>query len=156
MLWIDGRAAGIELPDNLKTRPQVRLNFDYGFEAADIRILPDRIEANLSFGKSRSHCIVPMTALYMMISSPTDTGCLFPDSIPKEMLELLMAPTSRVDDGKFHQDNNSTSISSGASPNQLAILTPLSDIEPMPLSDTAPIPQNTPALRRSGHLRVVK
>lgn len=92
MLWIDGRLDGVQLPASLRSLPQVRLNFDYGFEAADIRILPDRVEATLSFDHKPFACIIPMTAVYMMVSSPTETGCLFPDSIPREMAELFVMP----------------------------------------------------------------
>lgn len=137
MLWIDGRDAEVVLPAGLKSLYQVRLNLDYGFEAADIRILPERVEATLSFGKDRFACIIPLHAVYMLVSNPTETGCIFPDSVPPEMLELM------------DQTRPKTPPQARA-PELASAQTQQALIEPESQTGTAPAP------KRKGHLRVIK
>lgn len=87
MVFVDSRREGVVVPDYLKNDFQLRLNFDYAFEIDDFQVLPDRIEASLSFNKKNFFCVLPFEAVYLIINHFIQQGSLFTESIPVEMLE---------------------------------------------------------------------
>ncbi len=89
MVFLDTRKPGVTVPDQFRTDFQLRLNFDYAFEIEDFKVLPDHIEASLSFNRQKCFCVVPFSAVYLMVSHSAQIGALFPESIPKEMLNFF-------------------------------------------------------------------
>lgn len=89
MVFIDSRHPDVLVPDQHKNDYQLRLNFDYDFQIDDFRVLPDRLEASLSFNQQDFFCVVPFTAVYLMVNHEIQRGSLFVDSVPVEMLELF-------------------------------------------------------------------
>lgn len=89
MLCLDSRRPGVVVPEHLKNRHQVRLNFNYAYEINDMRVLPDRVEASLSFSQKNFFCVIPFTSVYLMINQGGGTGALFANSLPPELMEMI-------------------------------------------------------------------
>lgn len=97
MIFVDSRRASVVVPDHLKGDYQLRLNFDYAYEVDDFRVLPDRLEASLSFNHRNFFCVIPFEAIYLMVSHTIHHGVLFVQSIPVEMLEYFAAEAKKED-----------------------------------------------------------
>lgn len=136
MIFIDSRHSGVTVPEHLKNDHQLRLNFDYAYEIDDFRILPDRLEASLSFNKKNFFCVVPLSAVYLMICHGIQYGAVFADSVPSEMLKFF--PQNLDASEAQLQASVVGDKPSGASP-----------LDPLPSGDS---PQTT----RKGHLRLIK
>ncbi len=95
MIFIDSRMPSVVVPDHLKGDYQLRLNFDYAYEVADFRVLPDRLEASLSFNQRNFFCVIPFEAIYLIVSHSIKHGILFAQSVPIEMLEYFAAEAQR-------------------------------------------------------------
>lgn len=89
MVFLDSSVRGVLVPDHLKNDVQLKLNFDYSYELEDMRILPDRLEATLSFNQSNFFCVIPMDAVYFMLCPALQYGVLYDGSVPKEMLDFF-------------------------------------------------------------------
>ncbi len=89
MVFVDSRHPDVSVPGHLKGDFQLRLNFDYAYEIDDFRVLPERIEASLSFNKEDYFCVVPFTALYLAVNHEIQHGSLFVQSVPIEMLQYF-------------------------------------------------------------------
>ena len=86
MVFVDARHEEVRVPDGFKTLFDLRLNFDYDFGIDDFRILPDRLEASLTFENKRFFCVIPFAAVYLIGNVGIKRGSLFPESVPAEML----------------------------------------------------------------------
>ncbi len=103
MIFLDSRLPGAVVPEHLKNDFQLRLNFDYSYEIDDFRILPDRLEASLSFNKRNFFCVIPYQAIYMMVCHGIQYGALFPESVPSEMISFF----PQLSKTKLHSISNS-------------------------------------------------
>lgn len=139
MVFIDSRQNGITVPEHLKNDHQLRLNFDYAYEIDDFRILPDRLEASLSFNKKNFFCVVPLSAVYLMICHGIQNGAVFADSVPAEML-------------KFFPQN---SESPKEYPQASVVNAPANPL-PMLEAEASASEKNPTPTTRKGHLRLVK
>lgn len=95
MVFIDARNANVKVPDSLKAQFDLRLNFDYEFGIDDFRILPDRLEASLSFSEGEFFCVIPFEAVYLILCQAVNRGCLFVESVPNEMLDFFFDAKSQ-------------------------------------------------------------
>lgn len=138
MVFVDSRNEGVIVPDHLKDDYQLRLNFDYAFEIGDFRVLPDRLEASLSFNKKDFFCIIPFDAIYLMVNHYIQRGSLFVMSVPTEMLEVFA---------------NVNAAEETIEKPQLKPIAGQAEEKNEDGEDSSP-PQKTP--RKRGHLRVVK
>lgn len=93
MVFTDARRPGVVVPDKHEGDFQLRLNFDYAFEIGDFKVLPDGLEATLSFNQIDFFCRIPFSAVYLMICHESQVGALFPESIPKEMMDFFSVET---------------------------------------------------------------
>lgn len=91
MVFVDSRRPGVMVPDYLKSDYQLRLNFDYAFDIDDFRVLPDRVEASLSFNQRNFFCVIPFDAVYLILNNSIQRSALFVESIPAEMMDILAA-----------------------------------------------------------------
>lgn len=89
MVFIDARHPDIQVPEQHKNQFDLRLNFDYEFGIEDFRVLPDRLEATLSFEEGDFFCVIPFAAVYLMVCHAVSRGSLFPQSVPVEMLDFF-------------------------------------------------------------------
>ena len=147
MVFVDSRQAGVIVPEYLKGDYQLRLNFDYAYEVDDFRILPDRLEASLSFNRKNHFCVVPYNAVYLMISHSIQHGILFTQSIPMEMLEYFATEARK--EGQTAQVKNGPALSviAGESPSRAE------SASDNVVADSAKSAKTT---RKANHLRVVK
>ena len=67
MVFIDARNENVKVPESLKAQFDLRLNFNYEFGINDFRVLPDRIEASLSFAEGEFFCVIPFEAVYLIL-----------------------------------------------------------------------------------------
>jgi stringent starvation protein B len=137
MVFLDARREGVRVPEHFAKDFQLRLNFDYAFEIDDFRVLPNCIEATLSFNQNQFFCVVPLSAVYLMVSHGSQVGSLYPESVPHEMLNFFTAES---------RDEKR--------PSKLAAIAPAPAASSAKSSDEAPPPAPKP--RKRGHLRVVK
>lgn len=172
MVFVDSRHKDVVVPDYLKSDFQLRLNFDYAFEIDDFRVLPDRLEASLSFNKKNFFCVVPFEAVYLFINHGVERGSLFTESVPVEMLEVFAAmqkqeqPRSVALHSVASSPAATTTASPEASPNQQTA-SPNSDTVPVPAAaaktaeanapdSSSPSGAAEPKPKKRGHLRLVK
>lgn len=90
MVFLDSRKLGVVVPEHLKGDCQLRLNFDYAYEVSDFRILPDRLEASLSFNRENFFCVIPFDAVYMIMCHHLQYGIYFNQSVPIEMRDMFV------------------------------------------------------------------
>lgn len=95
MVFVDSRREDVLVPTHLKGDYQLRLNFDYAYEVDDFRILPDRLEASLSFNHQDFFCVIPFEAVYLVVNHGIKHGVLFTHSVPVEMLEYFAAEAQK-------------------------------------------------------------
>lgn len=95
MVFVDSRLRDVQVPLHLKEDYQLRLNFDYAYEVDDFRVLPDRLEASLSFNQKNYFCVIPFNAVYLIVSHTVQHGVLFTQSVPVEMLEYFASEAQK-------------------------------------------------------------
>jgi hypothetical protein len=64
----------------------------------DFRLLPDRLEASLSFNQRNFFCVIPYEAVYLSVSHSIKHGVLFAQSVPVEMLEYFAAEAQKEEE----------------------------------------------------------
>lgn len=95
MVFIDARHEGVKVPEPHNGQFDLRLNFDYEFGIDDFRVLPDRLEASLSFPEGEFFCVVPFEAIYLIVCHAIQRGSLFVESVPSEMLHFFFDPSKQ-------------------------------------------------------------
>lgn len=98
MVFVDSRQRDVIVPEHLKNDHQLRLNFDYAYEVDDFRVLPDRVEASLSFNRRNFFCVIPFNAIYLLVSHTIQHGVLFTQSVPVEMLEYFASEAQKQEE----------------------------------------------------------
>jgi stringent starvation protein B len=91
MLHLDARAHGVDVPAAHQGNPHLRLNLSPRF-GRPLRVLEDRVEAELTFGGRAHACVVPLAAVFGMSSHQTGKTLLWPEDIPPEVLKDLEEP----------------------------------------------------------------
>ena len=97
---LDGRAPGVDLPDDLKMVPILML--DYGLDLPrptnDIQLADDGIRCTLSFNQIPRATFVPWAAIYAI---RTDVGGIeFSESMPADIRELYAAAVAQKEQRK--------------------------------------------------------
>lgn len=142
MVFVDSRHPGVIVPEHLKDDYQLRLNFDYAYEVDDFRVLPEGLEASLSFNRKNFFCVIPFNAVYLMISHTIQHGTLFTRSVPVEMLEYFASDARREERRAFAGAFKSHPF------------TVIRNEENLSRQDSGPSEQKMQ--RSKGHLRLVK
>lgn len=153
LITLDGRHAEVDVPDNLREDPQLRLNLSYRF-GRPMDIDDWGVHATLKFGGVPYDCNIPWEAIYVVVSHSTGQPFVFPTDIPADLrvdaklaedaaspLESETAPTLRVIPG-------ASEPAPSAAETEEEIQEDVSD-EP---TEDAP----AKATRSRAHLRVVK
>jgi len=140
MVFVDSRNQDVLVPDHLKSDYQLRLNFDYAYEVDDFRVLPDRLEASLSFNRRNHFCVIPFNSIYLLVSHTIQHGVLFTQSVPIEMLEYFASETKKGEEIK----------TSAAAP----ALNVITNTKTVNRSKNVAVEIEAP--RKKGHLRLVK
>lgn len=164
MAFVDSRHKDVVVPDYLKNDFQLRLNFDYAFEIDDFRVLPDRLEASLSFNKQNYFCVIPFSAVYLLLNHSIQRGSLFAETVPVEMLEIFSGFQ------KYEQQQPkpalkpvtpapSDDVPAPPQPSQVSTISPApapGDGDSKTPEDTASAAEEKRPKKRRSHLRLVK
>lgn len=94
MIHVDARRPGVVVPDHLKNEPHLLLNLSYRFAPPDLAVGEWGIRSTLTFGGKRFTVAVPWSALYAISSQTTKEFWMYPDDMPKELLESMPPPTT--------------------------------------------------------------
>lgn len=98
MLCLDARHQGVAVPREHAQNPALRLILNLNFPHP-IHVTAAGISADLSFGRRRYRCYIPMGALWAVFNPQTMQGMMWPESIPTEvqaeMAKQQAPPTSR-------------------------------------------------------------
>jgi len=144
MIFVDSRHPDVVVPEHLKGDFQLRLNFDYAYEVDDFRVLPDRLEASLSFNQKNFFCVIPFKAVYLLVSHSIQHGVLFTQSVPIEMLEYF-ASEAQKEERQFKKAQSGPALSVISQKNN-----------PNPNLSNKDNQSENKKPRKKGHLKLVK
>src|SRR5215468_7053901 len=96
MIHLDARRPGVVVPDTLRSEAHLRLNISYRFEPPDLSVGDWGIRSTLSFSGKRFTVAVPWPALFAITSHGTKEFWMFPDDMPRELLEEAAQATRPV------------------------------------------------------------
>lgn len=88
MVTLDGRAAGVDVPQRFQDDPQLALNLSYRF-GLSMQVDDWGIRATLTFGGQPHLCKLPWGSIYQAFSHVTGEQLLFPEDLPADLLEAL-------------------------------------------------------------------
>jgi stringent starvation protein B len=87
MVHLDARRPGVSVPEALKGENHLRLNLSYKFDPPDLMVNDWGIRSTLSFSGKRFRVAIPWNALFALRSHVTSDSWLYPDDMPKELLQ---------------------------------------------------------------------
>lgn len=157
MLFLDARYEGVEVPERLRQDPGLRLNVDYAFKIPDFEVGEDAVIATLSFSQKPYRCVIPMEAIWQMMSLSTKKMAVFPVSFPKEMIRELLLTQTELPEG-MREILEEVAKAPRPTPKILSeakeTKSPFSVVPAEPSEETPPETPPTPPKR--GHLKLVK
>ncbi len=92
MIHVDARRPGVLVPEQLKNEAHLLLNLSYRFAPPDLAVGEWGVRSTLTFGGKRFTVAVPWSALYAISSHATKEFWMFPEDMPKELLESMPPP----------------------------------------------------------------
>jgi stringent starvation protein B len=140
MLCLDARRQGVRVPPQHTDNHALRLILNLNFPQP-IDVTAEGVSANLSFGRRRFTCYIPMEALWAAFNPQTMQGMMWPDSMPAEVKAEFAA----------RQEQANLPQASPAAPEPQGRLRAVVKSE----KQTADKDEK-PSLRQRGHLRIVK
>ncbi|MHB8877836.1 MAG: ClpXP protease specificity-enhancing factor SspB [Myxococcaceae bacterium] len=140
MIHLDSRRPGVLVPAHLRNEPHLLLNLSYRFDPPDLAVGEWGVRSTLTFQGTRFTVAVPWSALYAISSHVTKEFWMYPDDMPRELIE---------------QPHVSPSVTTGQGPIEASrgILREVAselDLTEEPPQDEPPKPAGR------GHLRLVK
>jgi stringent starvation protein B len=148
MIHLDARRPGVLVPEHLKQEPHLLLNLSYRFEPPDLAVGEWGVRCTLTFGGRRFTIAVPWSALYAISSHHSKEFWMYPDDMPRELLEA--APERMQQSGEITGPLDSLDPKPGAR----AVLREV--VMERRGDDTPEPPKDPPEPPRRGHLRLVK
>ncbi len=134
MIHLDARRPGVVVPDPLRSESHLRLNLSYRFEPPDLAIGDWGVRCTLSFSGRRFTVAIPWSALFAITSHVAKEFWMFPEDMPRELLEQVGQPTSQL--GSAERISKSGTL--------------LREVKCDPCKDEGPKP------KRPRHLRLIK
>ena len=92
MIHLDARRPGVLVPPSLRNESHLRLNLSYRFDPPDLTVGEWGVRCTLSFSGSRFKVAVPWSALYAISSHVTREFWMYPEDMPRELLEQPQVP----------------------------------------------------------------
>jgi hypothetical protein len=134
---LDGRAAGVELPEWLRSDPRVMLELGYDMPVPipDLEIDDQGFRCTLSFRRTPFLCRVPWSAVYCIIDDER-RGAVYVEDMPSELRVLI---------------EERATPAAAAEERTIEELVPPSDPEPSSPKPSAPTKKPRPS-----HLKLVK
>lgn len=90
MLCLDARHQGVHVPPQHANNHALQLILNLNFPQP-IEVTATGVSANLSFGRRRFACYIPMEAVWAVFHPDTMYGMMWPDSMPAEVKADLAA-----------------------------------------------------------------
>lgn len=138
MIHLDARRPGVIVPAHLKHEAHLLLNLSYRFDPPDLAVGDWGIRSTLTFSGKRFTVAVPWSALYAISSHVSREFWMYPDDMPRELLEQPHASTAPAPaDGPLERPRG--------------ILKEVVSEQPEPEA-----PDDPPRPKARGHLRLVK
>ncbi len=134
MVHLDARRPGVVVPDPLRSESHLRLNISYRFEPPDLTIGDWGVRCTLSFSGKRFTVGIPWSALFAITSHVAKEFWMFPEDMPRELLEQVGQPTREL--GAAERISKSGTL--------------LREVKCDPCKDDGPKP------KRARHLRLIK
>jgi stringent starvation protein B len=144
MIHLDARRPGVLVPAHLKNESQLVLNLSYRFDPPDLAVGEWGVRSTLTFQGSRFTVAVPWSALYAISSHVTKEFWMYPDDMPRELVEQPSSPPT------FAERSEPGDAKVEASKGILREVAAELDRHDEPPEDKPPRPAGR------GHLRVVK
>lgn len=138
-LCFDARYKGVDVPRQHAQNPALQLILNLNFPHP-IDVSAEGIRANLAFGGRRHACYVPMGALWAAFNPQNMKGMMWPDSMPSEVQDNLMAEPE-----PSTHDTKTPPLNARQRPPRA-----VSNRQPQEQENETPVPP------KRGHLRVVK
>lgn len=166
MIHLDARRPGVIVPQYLRTEAHLRLNLSYRFDPPDLSVGEWGLRSTLSFSGSRFTVAVPWSALFAITSYITREFWIYPDDMPRELIEATMAPekvdtTAKTEDGvqALLSETPPPVVADGKPRAHLREIICEKSDEPAGNSPEASEeggPKDEPPKPQRGHLRIVK
>jgi stringent starvation protein B len=112
MIHLDARRPGVLVPCSLKQEAHLRLNVSYRFDPPDLTVGDWGIRCTLSFSGSRFRVAVPWSALFAITSYQSKEFWMYPDDMPKELIQQAALAKSRQRDQKIRTSDTLASVRS--------------------------------------------
>ena len=84
-IQLDPRREGVDVPEAYRGQPALCLNLSRSFHLDVFEVGRLAIEASLSFGGVRHHCVIPYSAIYSIESAALERHYFFPEDVPVEL-----------------------------------------------------------------------
>ncbi len=139
-LHLDARRPGVLVPEHHRDNHHLVLNLSYRYEPPDLDVNDWGVRETLSFNRVRYKVGVPWSAVYAILSLVTRECWMYPDDMPKEIIDGAVERQSLV------------TAAPGEDEGPRAILREV--VQEKPAADEDQAKEPTPP--RRGHLRVVK
>ncbi|MDX8405693.1 MAG: hypothetical protein R8K50_06020 [Mariprofundus sp.] len=171
---VDATGDDVELPDNLKGDPALRLVLSLRMPQ-QIHIRDDRLESDFSFSGQVYACRIPMHTIWgaYQPEGELEQGIIWEDSVPEMIRSLVQEMQSSLPDADVSDVAEVTSDAPEASPSPIRLVESASDTTDTAQPDTGEADVGTSPLkliesgsdkaddlpvaaRKKGHLRVVK
>lgn len=94
-LHLDARRDGVVVPERLRSRPWLVLNFSLGYRLEDFEHDDLGASASLSFSGQPYPCRVPWTAVFAITNEARDAGYAWSDEMPEHIATAM----ARAQDG---------------------------------------------------------
>jgi len=139
MVHLDARRAGVLVPTSLKQEAHLRLNLSYRFDPPDLSVSEWGCRSTLTFNGEKFMVGIPWSALFAITSYVTREFWLYPEDMPKELVEMSMATEKANLAAELPKTPERVVLREVALPPEAAVAPPPTD-EP-------PAPRPRPALR---------
>lgn len=147
MVHLDARRPGVIVPPHLKHEAHLLLNLSYRFDPPDLSVGDWGVRSTLTFSGKRFTVAIPWSALYAISSHVTKEFWMYPDDMPKELLEnAAFRAAERA--GEAPESPEAEPDARKAVLREVIIERPEGEEPPSPTEPTSP--------PRRGHLRLVK
>ena len=90
-LHIDARSAGVEVPNDLRGRTWLVLNYSYRYQIEDFHHDDALVIASLSFAGNRFPCRVPWSAVFAISDARREEVRVWPEDMPWGLRAALIA-----------------------------------------------------------------
>ena len=150
MIHLDARRPGVLVPEHLKHEPHLLLNLSYRFDPPDLAVGEWGVRCTLTFAGKRFTIAVPWSALYAISSHHSKEFWMYPDDMPRELLEA--SPERLSQSGEVAGPLSSVD---GTEKSEARAVLREVVMERRQDDDTEP-PKDPPEPPRRGHLRLVK